>query len=190
MDLEFAVLTVLICVCVYMLVQWRDSSSSTTPRYSVVRAGSYPSGNQVSGYPAGRQGAAFVPRSAGDFENFRGDKGGLVPIAPLGVINPGETLARMQKTESEQELRELQQIRERQQAASVSLLPNELDESVSALVDRNLLLNSGPVAGTDGRTGLRNSSKDLRRAPTVERVPVSIWNISTYDAEGYRRPLE
>ena len=194
MDLEFGLLSILIIVAAYMLLQWRQSSSNAAPRYSVVRAGTYPTEEaSIDGYPAGRQGAAFVPRTAGDYENFKGDKHGLVPIAPLaplGIINPAESLARLQKEEAESELRELQEIRERQQAASVSLLPNELDESVAALVDRNLLLNSGPVAGTDGRTGLRNGSLDIRRAPQVKREAVSIWNVSTYDAEGYRRPLE
>jgi hypothetical protein len=190
-DIEFVILTCLIVVAAFMLIQWRDSaSSSSAPKYSVVKAGNYPVSDPINGYPAGRQGAAFTARTPGDFETFKSEDKRLVPIAPLGILNPSESLARLQKQEAESELMELQQIREKQQAASVSLLPNELDASVSALVDRNLLLNRGPVSGQAARTGLRNGSLDIRRSPQIERTPVSIWQISTLDGEGYRRPLE
>lgn len=198
MDLEFAILTVCILVGVYMLIQWRDTSAQMAPRYSVVKARSYSHVNDdVQGYSAARQGAAFSARVPGEFENFSSDEAqrrrdmDLVPIAPLGIISPAESLARLQAQEAENELRELQDIREKQQAASVSLLPDELDESVVALVDRNLLLNSGPVAATDTRgSSLRNGSLDLRREIPIQREPISIWNIGTYDSQGYRRPLE
>ena len=192
MDLEFVILTVLVIVAAYLLIQWRDSASAGVPKYSVVRAGTYPKNptDDVRGYPAGRQGAPFRARVPGDFETFKSDDD-MVPIAPLGIINPAESLARLQAEEASKELSELQFIRQQQQQASVALLPSELDSSVAALVDRNLLLNSGPVAGQDARTGLRNGSFDLRRSPQVQRnEAVSIWNISTTDSEGYRRPLE
>lgn len=197
-EVQFVVVTLLLALAIYLLVTWKNQTrADTLPPYAAVKTKYADEDGDLPGYSAAKQGRAFAAEGRGGYEGFSGEKrhrrhGGMVPIRPLGVVDPAESLAKMQKDESEQELRELQAIKDKQTQAAVNLLPEALDSSVVDLVNRNLLIASGtPQSGVDVRgASLRNASYDIRRQPVVERQPVSIWMNSNLDPPLYQKPLE
>ena len=194
-EIQFTVVTLLLAMAVYFLVVWKNHMrGDNMPSYSSpVRTRYADSNPDLQGYSAAKQGRAFSNEGGGGrgYEGFQDEGKRRIPVRPLGVVDPAQSLARMQKDQADSELRELAAIKQKQSAAAVSLLPNQLDSSVADLTNRNLLISSGPQSGIDVRgAALRNSSHDIRSQPVVKRVPVSIWQNSNLDPPMYQRPLE
>lgn len=196
MEYEFLIVVVLLAVAGYFLYTWKDSSNvmysqpaRAFPRNTPVVSRT----SRYAGRPAGYATAGGAPfagsRERPRAENFKSD--GIPVIKPIGEINPTRSLQQQQKEAAEQELKELAFIKASQEQAATNLLPASLSPEVVQLTERQFLIGSGPQAGIDTKgSSLRNSSYDIRREPTIARLPVSLWNNSNLDAPMFRKPLE